>query len=580
MKRTMIKTIAILMICLMAMPSGMIVNAESVPELPKTNMIDVPAAAEAVGQSSVQLGFSPEEYNEHDAAALRAWLEQVNEDGVKNGDILCPNYDPDYPETWNDDEADTFTWDEEGFLTAVSISNLLLFGSLDLSGCERLQSVTNYSGIACLRFSECSALKSLTCQNGPTEEIYVDGCDSLEFIWIGGSQMRLTSFDASDLPSLRMLGYKQGYREINLQSIDVSNCPSLFYLELDGTDIESIDLLEIPSLTTFNALCKVNDQWGVGDMQPLSTINVAGHPNMEYLWVDNSMLAELDVSDCHRLGSIYMTGNNSLESITFKDNTNLYNIQNYISPNLEVGVMTEIDFSQINSESSSISVTLVRSSIEHIDFTPLAGQIAAVMLNDNPLTGIDLTGCSALLDIQLVDTEVACLDLSDCTSLETFEFSGITSVVLNSEALNVTDSVFSAVGGTLYGIRTYEYIENPETGNWDLVYYPVTLTAEGGDAEFYGWYNTENDIQFYEECTMEVEGSNYRLEARFALPTLIGDVDGDGNVSVADATLVLRFSLGLDSLTTEQIAIADMNGDGSTNVMDATLIIRTAMNIE
>lgn len=52
----------------------------------------------------------------------------------------------------------------------------------------------------------------------------------------------------------------------------------------------------------------------------------------------------------------------------------------------------------------------------------------------------------------------------------------------------------------------------------------------------------------------------------------IGDVNGDGILSVSDATLIQKYAASLNELTPEQLEVADFNGDGTVNVIDATAI--------
>lgn len=59
---------------------------------------------------------------------------------------------------------------------------------------------------------------------------------------------------------------------------------------------------------------------------------------------------------------------------------------------------------------------------------------------------------------------------------------------------------------------------------------------------------------------------------------LLGDVNGDGVLSVADATLIQKHSASIIDFTDEQLANADMNGDGVVNVSDATAIQRELVN--
>ena len=58
-----------------------------------------------------------------------------------------------------------------------------------------------------------------------------------------------------------------------------------------------------------------------------------------------------------------------------------------------------------------------------------------------------------------------------------------------------------------------------------------------------------------------------------------GDIDGDGEVTAADALLALRAAMQISELTEEQAAEADVDGDGAVTASDALIILRQAMNI-
>lgn len=58
-----------------------------------------------------------------------------------------------------------------------------------------------------------------------------------------------------------------------------------------------------------------------------------------------------------------------------------------------------------------------------------------------------------------------------------------------------------------------------------------------------------------------------------------GDVDGDGTVTVMDATLVQKYIVNLESLTDAQLKTADVNGDGQVTVVDATAIQKLVVNL-
>ncbi len=56
-------------------------------------------------------------------------------------------------------------------------------------------------------------------------------------------------------------------------------------------------------------------------------------------------------------------------------------------------------------------------------------------------------------------------------------------------------------------------------------------------------------------------------------PGILGDVDGDGAISTADARMVLQYSIQSITLTPEQAKLCDFNGDGTINTADARDIL-------
>ena len=69
------------------------------------------------------------------------------------------------------------------------------------------------------------------------------------------------------------------------------------------------------------------------------------------------------------------------------------------------------------------------------------------------------------------------------------------------------------------------------------------------------------------------------LEPNTVDEPLPGDVDGDGEVTVADALSALRASVGLAELGEEAFAAADVDADGAITVSDALRILRAAAGL-
>ena len=106
---------------------------------------------------------TPEGYNNHDYQKLVAFLEQTDDEGVKNGEKCSDNYDPNDPETWGTCYyGQRFQW-------------------IELDGELRIQSIYVYSKRLCgtLDVSGCTALTYLECSDNNLTTLDVSGCTAL-----------------------------------------------------------------------------------------------------------------------------------------------------------------------------------------------------------------------------------------------------------------------------------------------------------------------------------------------------------------------------------------------------------------
>ena len=60
----------------------------------------------------------------------------------------------------------------------------------------------------------------------------------------------------------------------------------------------------------------------------------------------------------------------------------------------------------------------------------------------------------------------------------------------------------------------------------------------------------------------------------------VGDLNGDGKITAADARLALRAAVGLDQLSGEKKTLADVNQDGKVTAADARKILRITVGLE
>lgn len=82
----------------------------------------------------------------------------------------------------------------------------------------------------------------------------------------------------------------------------------------------------------------------------------------------------------------------------------------------------------------------------------------------------------------------------------------------------------------------------------------------------------------YEEMYEFVSGWYETLAAEEpSSPVTPGDVDGNGDVTIADAVVVLRSAMGI--IDEINIEAADMNDDGEIQISDAIIVLRKAMGL-
>ncbi len=55
---------------------------------------------------------------------------------------------------------------------------------------------------------------------------------------------------------------------------------------------------------------------------------------------------------------------------------------------------------------------------------------------------------------------------------------------------------------------------------------------------------------------------------------LYGDLNGDGEIDITDAGLLIQYCNGMRELTEEQLAAADLNDDGEVSLADAALLVQ------
>jgi hypothetical protein len=92
---------------------------------------------------------------------------------------------------------------------------------------------------------------------------------------------------------------------------------------------------------------------------------------------------------------------------------------------------------------------------------------------------------------------------------------------------------------------------------------------------------TENGTAVSTEASYTFTVTSGRdLVANFSAqqPSLVGDVNEDGVVSIDDVSVLLSHVLGNTSLTGQSLINADVNGDGVISIDDVSTLLNMSMN--
>ena len=245
---------------------------------------------------------TPEGYNDHDYQKLVAFLEQTDDEGVKNGEKCSDNYDPSDPETWG-----TYYWGNQSFqwiesdgelrIQSISVSPKRLCGTLDVSGCTALEYLEcDHNNLTTLDVSGCTALTSLYCNYNNLTTLDVSGCTALEYLHCYNNN--LTTLDVSNITALM---YLECYNN-SLTTLDVSGCTALWVLLCYNNNLTELDVSGCTALTSLG--CGSNS---------LTTLDVSNNTALIYLACYNNSLTSLDVSNNTALYELSCYNNNLTE---------------------------------------------------------------------------------------------------------------------------------------------------------------------------------------------------------------------------------------------------------------------------
>ena len=228
--------------------------------------------------------------------------------------------------------------------------------------------------------------------------------------------LKIKSLDISEIPALYHLNVSNN----QLTTIDLSSCSNLTSLGCNNNNLTQLDLSSCSKLTELN--CTDNQ---------LTTVDLSSCSNLTSLWCYNNNLTQLDLSSCSKLKHVDCSGN----SLTSLDLSPCKALESFSCSDNKVKI-SSLDF---NSCTALTNLYLVGSKVSSLnlssctalaEFRPYNMELTSLNLNSctalteldctwgNELTSLDLSSCTALTKLDCSQNELTSLDLSSCTKLE------------------------------------------------------------------------------------------------------------------------------------------------------------------
>ena len=397
-------------------------------------------------------------------------------------------------------------------LSSIDLSKNTVLSSLNVTG----------NALTELNVSGCKKLLRLYCSRNALISLDVSGCTNLFELQCHNNA--LTSLDLSANTRLYLL-----YCENNaLTSLDVSANTALTDLHCSGNELASLDVSKNTALTSL--YCYDN---------ALTELNVSANAKLKYLSCYNNALTSLDVSKCRLLYTLRCYGN-ALTSLDLYSNSNL---------------PISLTSKDISPQYCGTAVITKQDGAYTIDLAAIAGSDALSRITkvttdeDEPTDGTLDASAGTVTFAEYPGDIVYYYDVPKANSPHLTMDVYVKTVCIHNEDESVIETR-NATPATC--------TEEGYTGD-TVCSVCGELIEEGIDIEKLP-HNYEKG-----KCTMCGEDDpNY---------VLLGDVDGDGEITNADALLIFKYIFDPIANPLDPAA-ADVNHDGKITNEDALLIFK------
>ena len=391
-------------------------------------------------------------------------------------------------------------------LTSLNVTGLT---SLEYLNCKDNPDLGEITGLG-----DCAAVIYLECSNCGLTSLDVNHMSGLQELWSRNNNFTMLAVNNKSQLTTLVVDGNASLKELecyngNLTQLSVYNCPELYYLDCEVNQIANLNLSTCPKL-----------KYLLVNGNQLTSLDISNNPHLLYIWCNDNNLTSLDLTNCE----------DGLESFDCR--------YNQITGTLDVGRFTDLRELAISSNEFS--------SLQNVaNHTALTTLYCA----SNHLTSLDASGCTALQTLQTQNNQLTSLNVSDCPALK------VLAIFYNQINRFNMEQIVNDINTRPATDRGMFYVWAYDPSAPDLNYI-TTAQVEQVESKYwnvYAWLNEDAGWSPYAGMLYE-----------------IGDVNGDGHVTIADVSALI--DLLLAGTTTGNDA-ADVNGDGHVTIADVSALI-------
>ena len=442
---------------------------------------------------------------------------------------------------------------------------------------ESLRSITFHSGmkkIGNYAFYECLELSSINipygCQLGKGS---FGACEYTSSITLGGGQTEIPDYCFFDTDAVRTITLHEGIETIGAYAFNYSGITSM---TLPST-VKSIGYNSfsycpnLTSITIDDALEFVGER--AFGMLAITSIDLKNVKEIgAFAFQSCTSLASVKIDHVEKLGATAFFGCTSLknislpESLTYMDNTVFFNCKgltaltipanvNSIGWGLLVGTyaLPEVIVAEGNEYFTAIDGCLYDKDVTKLYAVPCGKSDSTLVIPESVVTIGEQSVRYARVKSVTMGNKVTYIAANAFATNPVLE-----EVTLSSRL----DSIMSQAFLSCSAIKKVTSLNRvpPYGGVFDeAVYNTATLYVPRGSKEAY-----QADVNWSKFLNIE--------EIDVEEPSVVGDLNGDGKVDVADVNICINIILEINT-DPDTIALADLSGDGKVDVSDVNAMI-------